>query len=446
MPEKSVSCNIRRAFKPARTWVRRCLPWMLLALAAAEADTLTVSSFLETANRDERLKVQKEKCSYVEAARGNPLMLDKAEIRVRNTGLEINHNRYDLILSPSGLLEAKASGRYLEALRGYNRHARELALNKLLKERYTLALKLIFAQRELAIHRQLKVLSDDRITVLSKSMNRGEFEIMELIDAREELAARLIDIVELENEIRDLVENIQVHLGPRERVEFDTTNIIGADSIVAYLKTCAFSLDSSNLHLANSRLKFEQARERYRYESVQNRNVLSRIELSYDNGKLYDELQRKYDGKLSYDTRKAYAMTLGFNIPWVSGDRMSAHQRKLGYLADSCDYAELTVELRNHMNRMAADVQTLTQEYAILEEKQASFNTESALRTYLGVEGIDPIILLRTRESILKSELAMLKIRGRIFHKYIELLDNEGVLSKEPLRNYLSATREPLSP
>jgi hypothetical protein len=48
------------------------------------------------------------------------------------------------------------------------------------------------------------------------------------------------------------------------------------------------------------------------------------------------------------------------------------------------------------------------------------------------------------KKSILKTEVAITKMKRRILRKYVNLLDVSGMLSEKPLRNHLSTNLEPL--
>ena len=68
------------------------------------------------------------------------------------------------------------------------------------------------------------------------------------------------------------------------------------------------------------------------------------------------------------------------------------------------------------------------------------------MKTYRHLEGVDPLILLKMKESILERDISLGKIQYQLYTKYVELFDVMGKLSEKPLRNYLASTQEQVAP
>ncbi|NJL60024.1 MAG: hypothetical protein HC887_10695 [Desulfobacteraceae bacterium] len=58
------------------------------------------------------------------------------------------------------------------------------------------------------------------------------------------------------------------------------------------------------------------------------------------------------------------------------------------------------------------------------------------------MNGVSPLILLKLKESILRTDITIETITHHVYEKYIRLLDISGNLSDKPLKNYLSDTME----
>ena len=84
-------------------------------------------------------------------------------------------------------------------------------------------------------------------------------------------------------------------------------------------------------------------------------------------------------------------------------------------------------------------------QYQFLEARKNDVDAESSLKRYLEMEGVDPLILLSIRESILDNDIELLEIKFSILRNYIRVLDTSGELSRKPLKNYLSMKQEPLT-
>jgi len=66
----------------------------------------------------------------------------------------------------------------------------------------------------------------------------------------------------------------------------------------------------------------------------------------------------------------------------------------------------------------------------------------SVLDIYQRLEGIDPLILLKLRESEVRAAIELTVLEHTLYTTYIGWLDARGMISEAPLKNYLSANLE----
>ena len=72
-----------------------------------------------------------------------------------------------------------------------------------------------------------------------------------------------------------------------------------------------------------------------------------------------------------------------------------------------------------------------------MSDKTKESNAENYFEKFLQVDGVSPLILLKLKESMLKSKILIVKINHRVLERYIRLLDVSGKLLEKPLKNYL---------
>jgi hypothetical protein len=222
---------------------------------------------------------------------------------------------------------------------------------------------------------------------------------------------------------------------------FDTSGFVDIESINKEIDTTSFTIDKNNVYLHYDRLDFQCAKSRYDLETSEGRRYLSYLEFSYDHGERLDELDRKYEGR-EYDLNRAYLMELGIRIPYINVDRHDIHRRKLRYLRAQEDYKAMKRRLNRQMDKDAEDIKLLASQYDFLKARRDDVKAESSLKKYLEMEGVDPLILLSIRESIIENDIELEKIKFDIFRNYIRLLDTSGKISEKPLKNYLSMNKE----
>ena len=81
-------------------------------------------------------------------------------------------------------------------------------------------------------------------------------------------------------------------------------------------------------------------------------------------------------------------------------------------------------------------------QYDVLLEKKEASKAQSSFDIYRRMNGVSPLILLKLKESILKTDISIETITRHVYEKYIRLLDISGNLSAKPLKNYLSPDME----
>ena len=101
-------------------------------------------------------------------------------------------------------------------------------------------------------------------------------------------------------------------------------------------------------------------------------------------------------------------------------------------------------EIAGDISFFLRDLERSIKQYDILLGRKAASNAESSLEVFKRIEGTNPLKLLKMKKSMLKTEVAITKMKRRILRKYVNLLDVSGKLFEKPLRNHLSTDLEPL--
>jgi hypothetical protein len=137
---------------------------------------------------------------------------------------------------------------------------------------------------------------------------------------------------------------------------------------------------------------------------------------------------------------------LGFRLPFINSGRLDINRRKLAFLTEKRCYAEFKNMLSENIRVFAGRLHSLLRQYEVVLANKKLGGIESSLKSYMRLEGADPLALLELKESILKRDISLANIQHEIFLNHIELLDVSGKLSETPLKNYISASLEPITP
>ena len=135
----------------------------------------------------------------------------------------------------------------------------------------------------------------------------------------------------------------------------------------------------------------------------------------------------------------------GISIPMVNDKRNDINTKKLVNLQEKNRCRNLKINLAKEMTTIMDTLKMFIRQYNLVAERRERSHAASSLKIYQQLEGIDPLTLLRLKESILESELTINDIRHKIFLTYIRFLDLSGRLSEKPLENHLSKNMEKIN-
>lgn len=414
------------------------IPFISVTLTAGQP---SFKNLLISARNDPVVSSQDNKNAAVTKTFNGIPGIENIEFRVRNTGFDQNNFRYSLRLQPRGVFETRAAGSYNSSLITTKRMKRNLLLNIAIYNRYITFIDLLEWKTLLELYHELITLYDDRIKVLEESAYSEKFELEKLVKAEDDRSDEKVFSLEIEKNISVLEQRVAYYLGDSSFTSFDTSGLVSIETIIRRIETGTFSLDTNNAYLDFYRTEIDLARKRFDLEKAETRRYLDLISFNYDNGEMYDELMRKYDLK-DYNLKKSFSIELGFRIPNLTLAAHELNSRRADLLKESEKYEKVKDELSEKVRKDLADLRQLIAQYRYLKERSSQVDVEASLKKFVQIDGIDPLVVLEIKEDILKNRISSTSIKYGIMRNYIYVIDNAGLLSQTPIRNYLSENME----
>jgi|GEM_PF-1057873 len=408
------------------------ISFFLLAFSI-NAQKLTIDEFLRSADNDYKLKNHSELVDYFDNSSTSTPFLDKIEFRAELEDFEDFDQQYSLRFYPKGWGETKSGNKVAQIKKKENKIEHEEYFNSALEERYELLLSYLETTALLQKHKDLLNVYKDRVTVLNNMAHTAEeFDVITIISAEDKLIDLQLDIVRLEDGLTNITHKIRTVTGKKIEIGFDEKKIISVTDIKKLLPDTEAHPNIDNIYIRNRKLKIELAKSKYELEVAKTRDYISFFKLDY----------KTEDYK---EPNKSFSIGMGFKLPFINPDRDDINQRKADHIEEKLklEYAlransEKITSITRSMNRMFA-------QYDILSERTKSGNAATSFKKYMEMEGINPITLLKLKESMLKSDMRLIKNRTNIRLKYIQLLNVLGKLTEKPIKNYLSSKKEPLN-
>ena len=403
----------------------------LSANSVSWAEGVSVTEFLSSAAQDPTLHFQNEKVDFLEGSSPNTPLIREVEFRARIDEFNESQQRYGVRISPTGWGETRNGKRVYKARLEYNEAQLELLLNKALKRRYRVLIDFARTRDLLDLNRKLMAIAEDRADIKRKSINDLDSDPTALVAAEDDIIQLQLDIIDLENSVRDLEDEIKTAMGADGPVSLDPVNLVDIDAIKQAIENFSHPPEAENIHIRRAHLSTELAENRYNLEKAENRRYLSFFQFDYE----MDERR---------DFEEAMILRFGIMLPIVNPNRLDIDRRKITSLREKSDFENLRRKIAGDITFFLRDLERSMKQYDILLQRQAASNAQSSLEVFKRIEGTNPLKLLKMKKSILKTEVAITKMKRRILRKYVNLLDVSGKLSERPLRNHLSTNLEPL--
>ncbi len=395
------------------------------AQAIEGMNELTIDSFILTAENDLELQNQQEMTRYLNKAPSSTPYVDRMEFRTETQEFDLEKQKYSLRLYPKGWGETRYTRQVTELASQSCRTEERNYYNKALRLRYELVLDYLESRAMVDLNQQLAAVCEDRIHVLKKkSSGSVTFDISDLISAEELLTDLRLELVGLENKITGIEHQIAVAADSQLPVAFDKTPLLPIRAIEKQIHQLPEETSFNNVKLEDQKNKMDLADSKYRLEQAKNRDYLSYLELAYDSDD-YDDME------------KACSIELAVKLPFINSDRDGVNRKKIDYMKERLQYNEELRAIAEKRISLTRSLDRLISQYTLLEANKQDGNAEVSLKAYLQMDGMDPLNILKIRESIIKSDIQLEKTAFNIRYRFIELMDMMGKLPEKPFQNYI---------
>jgi len=421
--------------------IRYIVIFLTLSASSVTAELVTIKQFILSAHEDPVVKSQDNKNTEIRKSYPGIPGIDDIGFEIRNTGFTDVDFRYTVKISPRGFQETRTGNHYNDALIENKKAKRQYLLNFALYNRYLTIIDLLEQKALKVLYKDLLTLYDDRIKVMEKLSYSEDFQLEKLIKEEKDMSKEAVFSFEIEKYITVLEQRAKVYLNDTTFSGFDTSDLVSIKTIMNRIENTSFSLDTNNASIKLYRTRINLADSKFKMEKAQSHKFFDALSFLYDNGDSVDEYNRKYQGK-NYNLNNAFAIELGFRIPNLTLASHQLNKYKADLLSEAENYEQIKDELGEKVRKDLADLNQLIAQYRYLSNRINEVDAEASLKKFLQIEGIDPLVLLDIKENILKTQIDMVWIKHGILRNYLYVIDNAGLLSTRPIRNYLSENME----
>ena len=387
------------------------------------------NEFLSKIGNDESVKFQKQKIQHLEYLPYKLPRIDKLEFRTETNGFNLLRQDYVLRISPNSLNNIRTHSQYHQTVKNLTQREMEESIAAALKSRYDLIVDRVYLEEILNVRKKLQVLYKDKIKLFTKSISLAGFDVLDLIDAEDELQFNSREILDLENK---LLSNHRVVQRMNEKTEvlyFDKKNLISIDDLIERVNEIESKDNIEHSSLSVQSAKLYNSILVYEWESAK-----SKFSISY--------IQAKYGYKPEEGLRETFSLGFGFEIPLRHSASLDLNEMLIDKLAAESNYKKIKKEIEDNKFILAQQLENSIKKYKLVNKQLEDGQAEFVIDRYSRLAEASVIAILTLRENTLKNELLKIKLEWEIMQTFISFLDQKGILSKKPLRNYLSKNQD----
>lgn len=388
---------------------------------------LTTSEILASAKNQYLLTLQQKRVDFLKKNNPKLPLMDELEFRTETNDFQISEQEYALRARFHTKDQQKAQANFNQARIELKSIEEQLLLSELLKERYLGIMEALYFKQLLEAKNEEKLILEDRLSVLKKSVQLPKFDILDLIDAEDELHNAERDIVRLENSITENETKILRWTNQLGTLQENDLQFIDIEQVMELVRSMPEEPSTSHASLVKRNLNVtlasrEQAVRRAREENT------------------WEFFQARIGGTDDNGFRQNFTLGLGFRIPVRNQQADDLNALEYEKIDERAKYEELQLALKNRMGQIRTEIENQYRLYQLLENQLKDNQAEEVLKQYQKIAGASPLAMLKLKGNHFAKELEQFRIEQDIYRLYIELLDASGKMMELPLRNYLMAS------
>lgn len=389
-------------------------------------EDLTIAEYIEAAKDDPRLKSQKAMSDSIENSNDTP-GIKRLEFRSETGNFDIMEQKYALRLYFKGFGETKSSREFIKNMRNLHKLEYASARSEVLFERYSAIVTYIQHKKELQIVASMRELLYDKLAVTTKMGDiTGETTEIDKMDIDDKITETEMRQIELESTLESIEAAIKSELGEDKTPVFEREKIVSVDDIEKFAESLTEIHGATKAEIDYHTIKAIVAQNEIALEEAKERDWLKYISLEYDTGDRKDKPSR------------GFAIGFAISIPGFKNNQSSLVKKKLKMLEQ-----DLGFETQRRFRETAIRTALLMlkreiKQYKMLSKRKEEGEKSNIFAKYSSIEGLNPMMVIKLKEKILKKDLKLAELELKIYEKYINLAYLLGIYEDESTGNFLS--------
>lgn len=390
------------------------------------SDTLDRLRFIRFSLEHQSIQTFQEQATLLNPSKARPALLEEIEFRISNDELQPQDQRYDLRFRPTNPLIRKRTEELYQNRKLQLQVDASKALEEEVFERYELIINWIETQQALSLVDERISLNQQRITWLKQYPGADFFDAENFTEAHADVLKLWSEKTDLELKLEYLYGTIRSKMGDDAFGEFiilwEQGNNVHAEDIQAKILNPVNESLSQPLQVYLAQLAVQETQIEQDIERV-----------NFDVGFIQTEYFPNRTNK------SLVGISAGISLPLFQRDRAE--------LMDlSIEEKERSQELLNEQKKYTLEqyywkshVQLLLEKYIELQHLYSQMNLQEMQQTLQTLDDYEPLKGLEWQEMQLDWKEIDQQWYIELVKSYIGYLSSTGLLSKEPIIDWLDA-------
>ncbi len=404
--------------------MRKCIfSYLISVIPLFTFGQVPISDFLKSYQTEEAVNFQSSKLNSLNQSSFNLAYVEKLEFRTETNEFDWRKQEFLVRASPNSRKHVKTQRQYQKTVSYITQMELAIAKNQALRKRYDLIVDVIYLKEILSLKNKYAQLLSDKVTLLRRSISLADFDVMELIEAEDDVQKNVRETMDIMNAIITTDNSIQRIFPLLEEKGIENVNFITVNDIKLFLKKSNISkvvhpqLEVQSGKVYNKMLEYE-------WEVAKTKFSLGFVQAQYG-----------YDSNDNF--RKSFSIGIGFDIPFKSMGRIELNELEISIHENESEFRNLKNEISEGRFRQRQELENLIRKYDLVNQQLKEGQSEYALKEYQKIAEAPPKAIVKLRENTLRTELLLKTLEYNIVQTYIEYLDYAGLIGQEPFRNYL---------
>ena len=392
----------------------------------SSSDTLDRLQFIRLSLEHQSIQTFQEQATLLNPSKARPALVEEIEFRVSNDEFQPQDQRYDLRFRPTNPLIRKKTEELYQNRKLQLQADASKALEEEVLERYELIINWIETQQALNLVEERIRLNQQRISWLKQYPGADFFDAENFTEAHADVLKLWSDKTDLELKIEDLYGTIRSKMGDDAIGEliipWEQGNNVHAQDIQAQILNPADESLWQPLQVYLAQLAVQETQIEQDIERV-----------NFDVGFIQTEYFPNRTNK------SLVGISAGISLPLFQRDRaelmdltIEEKERSLDLLNEQKQYTLEQYYWKSH-------VQLLLEKYIELQHLYAQMNLQEMQQTLQTLDDYEPLKGLEWQEMQLDWKEIDQQWYIELVKSYIGYLSSTGLLSKEPMIDWLDA-------